>query len=209
MAALEQLEDRAQNAGTQWALGIAARSRALLTEGSRAEALYTEAIERLGQTRITVHVARAQLVYGEWLRRQGRRVDARSQLRKARDSFAAMGAEAFAERAHRELLATGETVRRRSPETADQLTPQETRIALLAREGLTNPDIGQRLFVSPRTVEYHLHKVFEKFGISSRRELHVVLDDKLNPPAPTATPSTRSDQPDMPGIPGSAAPAWA
>ena len=209
MAALEQLEERAQTAGTDWALGIAARSRALLTDSSRAEAFYTEAIERLQRTHIKVHLARAQLVYGEWLRRQGRRVDARPQLRMALESFGAMGAEAFAERAHRELLATGETVRRRSVKTSDQLTPQETRIAMLAREGLTNPDIGQRLFVSPRTVEYHLHKVFEKFGITSRRELHLVLDEKLNPPAPSPTASAHGEAPQISRLTRSPEPAWA
>jgi DNA-binding CsgD family transcriptional regulator len=174
--ALDTLAERARLAGTDWALGIEARSRALLSDGRRAEDLYREAIERLGRTRITVHLARAQLLYGEWLRRQGRRIDARTQLRAARDSFVAMGAAAFADRAHREYLATGEKVRRRDVETADQLTPQEARIALLARDGLTNPKIGERLFISARTVEYHLHKVFEKFRITSRRELHLVLD---------------------------------
>jgi DNA-binding CsgD family transcriptional regulator/tetratricopeptide (TPR) repeat protein len=209
MAALERLEERARIADTDWALGMAARSRALLSESADAEALYMEAIERLQRTRIKVHLARAQLIYGEWLRRQGRRVDARPQLRMARESFVAMGAEAFAERAHRELLATGETVRRRSVASADHLTPQETRIALLAREGLTNPDIGQRLFVSPRTVEYHLHKVFEKFGITSRRELHLVLDDKLNVPGLTPTSSAHEQRPRISPASRSPEPAWA
>jgi DNA-binding NarL/FixJ family response regulator len=126
-----------------------------------------------------VHLARAQLIYGEWLRRQGRRIDARAQLRTAWDSFTVIGAEAFAERAHRELLATGERARRRVVETSVQLTPQEKGIAILARDGLTNPQIAERLFVSPRTVEYHLHKVFGKLGISSRRELLLVLDDRV------------------------------
>jgi DNA-binding CsgD family transcriptional regulator len=181
MEALEILTERARVTGTDWALGIAARSRALLTDGPAAEEFYVEAVERLSRTRMRVHLARAQLVYGEWLRRQGRRIDARAQLRAAWESFVAMGAAAFAERAHRELLATGETARRRVVETHGQLTPQEGRIAALARNGLTNPEIGERLFVSPRTVEYHLHKVFDKLGITSRHELHLVLDDAIGP----------------------------
>jgi DNA-binding CsgD family transcriptional regulator/tetratricopeptide (TPR) repeat protein len=193
--ALEQLAERARVTGTDWAIGIAARSRALLSDSSVAEGLYTEAIERLQRSRIKVHLARAQLVYGEWLRRQGRRIDARPQLRAAQQSFVAMGAEAFAKRAHRELLATGETARRRAVETRGQLTPQETRIALLARDGLTNPEIGERLFVSPRTVEYHLHKVFEKFGITSRRELHLVLDDTVSLPTRLPAGSARAQPP--------------
>ena len=189
-AALEALSERARVSGTDWALGIEARSRALLSEGGAGEDLYLEAIERLERSRIKVHLARARLVYGEWLRRQGRRIDARAQLRAARESFVAMGADAFAERAHREHLATGEKVRRRLVGTCGQLTPQEARIAFLARDGLTNPKIGERLFVSPRTVEYHLHKVFEKLGITSRRELHGVLDNAVSlatalPPAAT------------------------
>jgi DNA-binding CsgD family transcriptional regulator len=179
MEALEVLTERARVSGTDWALGTAARSRALLTDGPDAEEFYVEAIELLERSRMQAHLARAQLIYGEWLRRQGRRVDARKQLRDAQESFAAMGAEGFAERARRELLATGETARRRVVETIGQLTPQEARIAALARDGLTNPEIGERLFVSPRTVEYHLHKVFEKLGISSRRELHLVPDERV------------------------------
>jgi len=181
MEALEILAERARVTGTDWALGTAARSRALLTDGPAAEEFYVEAVERLSRSRMRVHLARAQLIYGEWLRRQGRRIDARAQLRAAWDSFVAMGAAAFAERAHRELLATGETARRRVVETHGQLTAQETRIAALARNGLTNPEIGERLFVSPRTVEYHLHKVFDKLGITSRHELHLVLDDAVGP----------------------------
>jgi DNA-binding CsgD family transcriptional regulator/tetratricopeptide (TPR) repeat protein len=181
MEALEILAERARVTRTDWAWGTAARSRALLTDGPAAEEFYVEAVERLSRSRMRVHLARAQLIYGEWLRRQGRRIDARAQLRAAWDSFVAMGAAAFAERAHRELLATGETVRRRVAETHGQLTAQETRIAALARNGLTNPEIGERLFVSPRTVEYHLHKVFEKLGITSRHELHLVLDDAVGP----------------------------
>jgi len=175
--ALQQLGERTRLSRTEWALGIEARSRALLSDSQAAEDLYREAIERLGRSWIKVHLARTQLVYGEWLRRQGRRIDARVPLHAARKLFATMGAEAFAERAHRELLATGEKIRRWSVDTHGQLTPQETRIAFLARDGLTNPEIGGRLFVSPRTVEYHLHKVFAKFGITSRTQLHLVLED--------------------------------
>ena len=190
MEALAILTERARVTGTDWALGTAARSRALLTDGPDAEELYVEAIERLSRSRMRVHLARAQLVFGEWLRRQGRRIDARAQLRTACDAFVAMGAAAFAERAHRELLATGETARRRVVESSGQLTPQEIRIAALARDGLTNPEIGERFFVSPRTVEYHLHKVFEKLGITSRHELHLVLDDAVAPATRLAAAAT-------------------
>jgi DNA-binding CsgD family transcriptional regulator len=168
---LEELERRALAAGTDWALGALARSRALLSEDSAAEPLYREAIERLERTRMAAHLARAHLVYGEWLRRQNRRVDAREQLRRAYDMLDGMGAAAFAERARRELSATGETVRKRSVDTSDALTPQEAQIARLVAEGATNPEVGSRLFISPRTVEYHLSKVFVKLGIKSRREL--------------------------------------
>ena len=140
-----------------------------------AEALYREAIERLERTRIRIELARAQLLYGEWLRREDRRVAAREQLRAAHDTFTRAGAEAFAERARRELAATGETVTRRTAETRDVLTPQEEQIARLAAEGQTNPEIGAQLFISPRTVEYHLHKVFTKLDIGSRRELRGAL----------------------------------
>ncbi|HET6988122.1 MAG TPA: LuxR C-terminal-related transcriptional regulator, partial [Kribbella sp.] len=170
-AALAWLSERTRVSPTDWALGIEARSRALLTEGPEAEQLYQEAVDRLTRTRVVVHLARAQLVYGEWLRREGRRVDARTQLKAARDRLAAAGATAFTERAHREYLATGDKARRRVVDSRAELTPQEAGIAALARQGLTNPEIGKRLFLSPRTVEYHLHKVFEKFGISSRRAL--------------------------------------
>jgi DNA-binding CsgD family transcriptional regulator len=173
--ACERLTERTRLLGTDWALGIEARSRALLAEGAEAEELYREAVRRLGRSRIKVHLARAQLLYGEWLRREGRRTEARVPLRAAHELLAVMGADAFAERAHRELRATGEKARGRSVETPERLTPQESRIAFLARDGLTNPEIGSRLFVSPRTVEYHLHKVFAKLGIRSRNELHLVL----------------------------------
>jgi DNA-binding CsgD family transcriptional regulator len=170
-AAIESLSERTRAAGTELALGIEARSRALLSDGEVAEQLYGEAIERLGQTRLAFELARAQLLYGEWLRRDRRRIDARDQLRRARDTFSSMGAEAFAARASRELLATGETARKRTVETRDDLTAQETQIAQFARDGLSNAEIGARLFVSPRTVEYHLHKVFAKLGISRREHL--------------------------------------
>ncbi|HEV3378031.1 MAG TPA: AAA family ATPase [Thermoleophilaceae bacterium] len=158
-------------APTDWAAGIAARSRALVSEGQVADDLYQEAIRRLGRTPLRPEHARAHLLYGEWLRRENRRVDARAQLRTAHELFAAIGMEAFAERARGELLATGATVRKRRTETRDELTAQESQIARLARDGLSNPEIGARLFLSPRTVEWHLRKVFSKLGIRSRREL--------------------------------------
>jgi DNA-binding CsgD family transcriptional regulator len=161
----------AEAVDSDWALGLSARSSALLRTGPAAEHLYCEAIERLERCGMRVDRARAHLVYGEWLRREGRRVDARAQLRCAHDDFIAIGMEAFAERAGHELLATGETVRKRTVETRDDLTPQERQIAELARDGLSNPEIGARLFLSRRTVEWHLRKVFAKLGISSRREL--------------------------------------
>jgi DNA-binding CsgD family transcriptional regulator len=178
--ALGQLDERTRACGTDWALGVRARSAALLSEGNAAEALFREAIERLGRSRIAVHLARAHLVYGEWLRRENRRVDAREHLRAAHDAFSRMGAEAFADRARRELLATGETARRRVDEMRDVLTPQEAEIARLARDGFSNPDIGARLFISPRTVQYHLHKVFAKLDISSRNQLGRVPLSRLS-----------------------------
>jgi DNA-binding CsgD family transcriptional regulator len=171
-------------ASTDWAWGIAARSRALLSEGEAADGLYREAIERLGRTRLRPELARAHLLYGEWLRRENRRVDARAQLRTAHGLFTAIGMEAFAERARGELLATGGKVRKRTVETRDELTAQESQIARLARDGLSNPEIGARLFLSPRTVEWHLRKVFTKLGIHSRRELGRALpasDSELLP----------------------------
>jgi DNA-binding CsgD family transcriptional regulator len=170
-AALRQLEERTGAAGTDWALGLRAWSRALLTDADRAEPLYREAIERLERCRVTVHLARAHLVYGEWLRRENRRQDAREQLRAAHELFGRAGAEAFAERTRRELVATGETARRRTDEARGVLTPQEAQIARLARDGLSNPEIGAQLFISHRTVQYHLRKVFAKLEITSRNQL--------------------------------------
>jgi DNA-binding CsgD family transcriptional regulator len=172
--ALRRLEAQALDAGTDWALGALAQARATAGQ-DETEGHHREAVERLGRTRMTAHLARAHLGYGEWLRREQRRVDAREQLRIAYELLDAMGAAAFAERARRELMATGEKVRRRSVETAGTLTSQEAQIARLAAEGATNPEIGTRLFISPRTVEYHLSKVFTKLGLSSRRELRTAL----------------------------------
>ena len=160
---------------TPWALGIKARARTLLSSGEAADNCYQESIGHLGQTRMRSEVARGHLLYGEWLRRGNRRADAREQLRTARDMLDAMGMEAFAERARRELLATGETVRKPVPGTSSTLTAQENSIAQLARDGRTNPEIGAQLFLSPRTVEWHLRKIFTKLGVTSRRELHVAL----------------------------------
>jgi DNA-binding CsgD family transcriptional regulator len=174
-AALRWLSDRTRLAPSEWALGIEARLRALLSQGDAAEKLYRESIERLGRTRVRVEVARAQLLYGEWLRRRRRRIDAREQLRTAHDLLEAMGIEGFAERARRELLATGETARKRTVATREALTAQESVIARLARNGLSNPEIGSRLFISARTVQYHLGKIFAKLAISSRSQLDQVL----------------------------------
>jgi DNA-binding CsgD family transcriptional regulator len=179
--ALQRLEETTRPSGIDVALGIEARCRALLSDGAAADKLYREAIDRLGHTVVRPELARAQLLYGEWLRRQGRRVDAREQLRTAHDLFAAIGMEAFAERARRELVATGEKVRKRSPETRDQLTTQEEQIARLARDGLSNPEIGGQLFISARTVEWHLRKVFTKLDISSRRQLRTALPEGGQP----------------------------
>jgi DNA-binding CsgD family transcriptional regulator len=176
---LAEFGELAQAAGTDWALGTHARGAALLAEGATAERLYREAIERLSgsHTPASQTLARAHLLYGEWLRRQHRRIDAREQLRIAHSMLADMGAEAFAERARRELQATGETVRKRTVETLDELTPQEAQVARLAADGRTNPEIGAQLFLSPRTVEWHLSKVFGKVGISSRKELGSALSE--------------------------------
>ena len=173
--ALARLAETTQPCSTDPALGIEARCRALLSDGAAADDLYREAIDRLGRTRLRPELARAHLVYGEWLRREQRRVDARTQLRAAHDQFTSIGMEAFAVRARRELIATGEKARKRSSETRDQLTPQEEQIARLARDGLSNPEIGAQLFLSARTVEWHLVKVFTKLGIGSRHELKAAL----------------------------------
>ncbi len=154
-----------------------ARSRALLSHGESAEHLYAEAIERLGRTRLRVDLARTHLVYGEWMRRERRRRDARAQLRTAFEMFNAMGLDAFAGRAERELLATGERVRQQSIETRDELTTQEAQVARLARDGLSNAEIGERLYISQHTVAYHLRKVFTKLDITSRNQLHQALPD--------------------------------
>ena len=174
-AALEWMSKRTRVTASEWALGIETRVRALLSEGETADGLYRESIDRLSRTRVRVELARAHLLYGEWLRRERRRTDAREQLRSAHEMFDTMGIEAFAERAARELRATGETARRRSVQTSDELTAQEAQIARLARDGLSNPEIGTRLFISRRTVEYHLTKVFAKLDISSRNQLHRAL----------------------------------
>jgi DNA-binding CsgD family transcriptional regulator len=173
--ALERLAETTQPCGTDFALGIEARSRALLSDGAGADELYPEAIDRLSRTQLRPELARAHLLYGERLRREGRRIDARDQLRTAHAMFAAIGMEAFAERARRELLATGERVRKRTVETSAELTAQEALIARLARDGLSNPEIGARLFLSARTVKYHLGKVFTKLDINSRAQLHRAL----------------------------------
>ena len=169
--ALKRLSETTRASGSDWGLGIEARSRALVSDGEAAERLYREAIDRLGRTRMRVELARAHLLYGESLRRQRRRLDAREHLHAAHEMFTAMGIEAFADRAARELLTTGETARKRTAATSADLTAQEAQIARLARDGLSNPEIGARLFISPRTVEYHLHKVYGKLDISSRNEL--------------------------------------
>ena len=173
--ALERLAETTSAAGTDWALGVEARSRALLRHGNDAERLYLEAIERLGRTSMRVQLARAHLLYGEWLRRGRRRRDARRDLRMAFEMFTSMGIEAFAGRAERELLATGERARKRTVETRDELTAQEAQVARLARDGLSNVEIGQRLFISQHTVSYHLRKVFTKLDITSRTQLDRVL----------------------------------
>jgi DNA-binding CsgD family transcriptional regulator len=182
-AALEWLSERARVTPTEWALGIQARLAALLSEGQSAELRYRESIDHLGRARVRAELARSHLLYGEWLRRQGRRMDAREQLRAAHAMLDTMGMEAFANRARRELVATGETVRKRAPraagtragEPSDALTSQEAQVARLAYEGLSNTEISTRLFISPRTVQYHLSKVFTKLDISSRGQLHLVL----------------------------------
>jgi DNA-binding CsgD family transcriptional regulator len=176
--AIERLVEATRVVGTDWALGIEARSSALVSEGEAAEYLYREAIERLGRTSAPMELARAHLLYGEWLRRENRRIAARGELRIAHEMFVGMGADVFVERASRELLATGETARKRTVDTRFDLTAQEEEIARLAGDGRTNNEIGTELFISPRTVEWHLRKVFPKLGISSRRELRIALPNR-------------------------------
>jgi DNA-binding CsgD family transcriptional regulator len=183
--AVERLARTTRPTGTPWGLGIEARSRALVSDGEAAELLYREAIDRLGQCRGATALARAHLVYGEWLQRENRRADARAQLRKAYDMFARMGAEAFAERARGELLASGESIRKRAADVPDELTEQERQIARRARDGKSNSEIGAELFLSPRTVEWHLRKVFTKLGITSRRQLRTALPDRAHLALPT------------------------
>ena len=190
--ALEQLAERTKVGGTDFGLGLEARCRALLSDGTSADDLYREAIDRLSRTRLRPELARAHLLYGEWLRRGGRRLDAREQLRKAHDMLGAIGMEAFAERARLELIATGEIVRKRSAETVTSLTAQEAHIARLARDGRTNPEIGAQLYLSARTVEWHLRKVFTKLGISSRRELDAALVQHGQDASPEGLPVLRS-----------------
>jgi DNA-binding CsgD family transcriptional regulator len=184
--ALKRLAETTQACGTDFALGIEARCRALVSDGAAAENLYREAITRLSRTRLRPELARAHLLYGEWLRSEGRRSDAREQLHTAHDTCVAIGMEAFAERARRELIATGERVRKPGDQISDQLTPQEEQIARLARDGLSNPEIGAQLFLSARTVEWHLGKIFTKLDINSRRELRAALPQHW--PAPRERP---------------------
>jgi DNA-binding CsgD family transcriptional regulator len=169
--ALGRLSHTTTASGTGWAQGVEARSRALLSEGETAERLYRDAIDRLRLTRLRPELARGHLLYGEWLRRENRRLDARDQLQRAHDLFSQVGMEAFAERARVELAATGERARKRTVETRDDLTPQEAHICRLAAEGATNQEIAAQLFISPSTVDYHLRKAFRKLGVRSRREL--------------------------------------
>jgi DNA-binding CsgD family transcriptional regulator len=193
-AALVRLAKSTRASGTEWSLGVEARSRALARDDDSAESAYVEAIERLEKTRIRMELARAHLVFGEWLRRRGRRVDARENLRIAYELFSNAGAEAFAERARRELSATGEIVRKRVIDSKDKLTAQEAQIAMMAAAGRSNPEIGAELFISARTVEWHLGKVYPKLGISSRRELAQALADREQD-VNTAPNSGRGTQP--------------
>jgi DNA-binding CsgD family transcriptional regulator len=186
---VQRLSDMAQATGTDWALGNEACARALLSDGATAEALYRESIERLGRTRVRVQLARTHLLFGEWLRRERRRVDAREQLRRAHELFTEFGMEAFAERTRVELNATGGRARKRTVETRDDLTPQEAQISRLAAEGATNQEIAGRLFISPSTVDYHLRKAFRKLGVKSRHQLtpHLVQPQAHADPAVRGT----------------------
>ena len=175
---LEWLSGRTRVVSSEWVLGIEARVGALLSEDEAAERLYRDSIAHLSGIRVRLDLARTRLLYGEWLRGERRRLDAREQLRIALEMFTSMGTEAFAGRAERELLATGERVRKRTVKTRDELTPQEAQIATLASEGLSNSDIGARLFISQHTVAYHLRKVFSKLGITSRNQLDRVLPER-------------------------------
>ena len=188
---LAQLAEIAHAAGTDWALGAHERAAALLAEGEAAERHYGDAIERLSHLRTRATLGRTHLLYGEWLRREHRRVDAREQLRFAYTMLSDMGMDAFADRARRELLATGETVRKRTVETLDELTPQEVQVARLAADGQTNPEIGAQLFLSPRTVEWHLTKAFGKLGISSRKQLRSALSNVGQPSSASGSHSGR------------------
>lgn len=177
--AWRELEEMSTVSGTDWVLGIDARARALLSDDETAEKLYQQAIDHLSATALKAELARTHLLLGEWLRRGGRRSDARVRLHEALDLFGAMGMEGFAERARRELRATGESARKRRADSPSDLTAQESQVARLAGEGLSNPEIAARLFISARTVQYHLGKVFSKLGISSRNQLDRVLDDRI------------------------------
>jgi DNA-binding CsgD family transcriptional regulator len=184
LQAFDRLAECTRASGTAWAKGTEARARALVGEGEEVDRSYREAIEWLGRTHMAAHLARARLTYGEWLRREGRRVDAREQLRDAHDVFSSMGAAGFADRAQRELRATGEKVRQRRADVRDELTPQQLQVARLARDGRTNSEIAAKLFLSPRTVEWHLRQVFSKLGIRSRVQLHGALPSHEREPTP-------------------------
>ncbi len=181
--AVARLTTKAQACRTDWALGIEARSRALLSTGDTAEREFREAVGHLSRARVHGELARAYLLYGEWLRQDGRQVDARRELTRAYEMFTAIGVEGFMERTRRELLAAGAAVRQRTADAVEQLTEQEALIAWLARDGLSNPEIGAQLFISSRTVEWHLRKVFTKLGVSSRRQLRLAMADHGRPVA--------------------------
>jgi DNA-binding CsgD family transcriptional regulator len=179
LAAFTELAEATKLSGTNWAMGIEARARALTTGDDAADGFYRDAIGHLTRTRSEMELARTRLLYGEWLRRVNRRRDARENLRTAYEMFVEMGASTFAERAHRELLATGATVRKRTVDTRYDLTPQEGQIARLVSEGRSNVEIGARLFLSHRTVEWHLRNVYRKLGIGSRKELKRMPQNRL------------------------------